>query len=184
MNEDLVIKNLNLIYKVLKDLKMLYLQEEYFDIGVIGLVKAAKGYDDSKDITFSTYAYTVIRNEILYNLKKTTSNKRKANYNTISLNQVLASDGEKDFTLEDVIPSDTDIEEELIKKEELEQLYAALFKLNDKEFKVITYLYGLLGTTELTQKEIAKRFNISQTSIARYKNRAIHRLRYFMEKRR
>lgn len=39
--------------------------EDIFQIGCIGLIKAGKTFDESKNIKFSTYATTCIKQEIL-----------------------------------------------------------------------------------------------------------------------
>lgn len=43
--------------------------DDYFQIGVIGLINASKQYNKNIKITFLTYAYICIRNEILKYIK-------------------------------------------------------------------------------------------------------------------
>ena len=65
MTNDLFIKYEKIIYYVLRKLNLYNERDTYYDIGLIGLVKAGNTYDSSKGFEFSTYAYSVIRSEIL-----------------------------------------------------------------------------------------------------------------------
>jgi|14_taG_2_1085336.scaffolds.fasta_scaffold41750_2 RNA polymerase sporulation-specific sigma factor len=44
--------------------------DDLISVGSIGLLKAVRGFDDGRGIQFSTYATTIIRNEIYRELKK------------------------------------------------------------------------------------------------------------------
>lgn len=52
MNDELVLNNLNLIYYVMHKNGFGHKLEEYYDVGLIGLVKAARDYDPSKRCSF------------------------------------------------------------------------------------------------------------------------------------
>ena len=119
MKENLILDNIKLIYYVLKKLHLSGESDEYFDIGMIGLCKAADTYDTDKKIAFTTYAYKCITTQILYEIKSRNSNKSKINYNTISLSKPLATDGDRDILLEDVLANDINIEEVICYKETL-----------------------------------------------------------------
>ena len=74
--QQLVENNLGLVYKVLDDCGIgvatgIYAREDLFQIGSIGLCKAAAGYQPGK-AAFATYAYVCIRNEIYDALKYST----------------------------------------------------------------------------------------------------------------
>ena len=73
MTED----NLNLIYFVLKQLNMYNKDgiDEYFDVGMLGLVKGLKTYSESKGAV-STYLVKCIRNEIGIELRNQRADKR------------------------------------------------------------------------------------------------------------
>ena len=45
---DLVLENVNLIYHILKKMNLYQEKEYYYEIGLMGLVKAASVYDPSK----------------------------------------------------------------------------------------------------------------------------------------
>ena len=65
MNNKLVLDNEKLVYLVIKDLKLWNSIEDYYDVGMIGLVKASNTWNINRETKFSTYAYNVIKNEIL-----------------------------------------------------------------------------------------------------------------------
>lgn len=65
-NEDKVLKNSNLIRKVIEDKFSVYHEwyDDMFQEGIIGLIRAVARYDSKKPAQFSTYAYMCIKNEI------------------------------------------------------------------------------------------------------------------------
>ena len=61
----LVTENINLIYLVMKRFRNRGVErEDLFQIGAVGLTKAAQRFDESKGFTFSTYAVPLIIGEI------------------------------------------------------------------------------------------------------------------------
>ena len=180
MKENLILDNIKLIYYVLKKLHLSGESDEYFDIGMIGLCKAADTYDTDKKIAFTTYAYKCITTQILYEIKSRNSNKSKINYNTISLSKPLATDGDRDILLEDVLANDINIEEEICYKETLEELDKYIDKLPPREKVVLIYHYGLNGVRKHTQCEIADILKISQPQVSRSIKKGIKMLRETM----
>ena len=177
MRDDLILDNLNLIYFVLKQLGLYEQRDNYYDLGLIGLVRAANEYDETKGYTFTTYAATCIRNEILRDIRHNQSDKRKANLNTISLEVVVNSDAGKDTLLIDSIPSDFDMEEYIIQREDMLALHKAFKMLDAKEQLLIKRYYG---PSKVTQVEIAKEFKTTQTAISRKLKSIIHKIRDLM----
>ena len=54
--------------------------------------------------------------------------------------------------------------------------------LNDREKEIIIYRYGLYDNDEITQKEIAKKLNISRSYVSRIEKRALTKiLREFLK---
>lgn len=70
--DELIINNLNLIKFVINKMRIYSKNdyEDYYQVAVIGLINAVKSYDPSLKITFSTFAYVCIKNEILKYIKK------------------------------------------------------------------------------------------------------------------
>ena len=148
--------------------------EDLVSIGSIGLIKGINTYKRGKNIKLATYCSRCIDNEILMYLRK--NKKTKAD---ISFEESLSFDSDgNELHLEDILGTEKDIvtkplEEAYNKKllkEELEKL--------DKRDKEIMYLrYGLNGQDELTQKEVAKKLNISQSYISRIEKKVIKKLK-------
>lgn len=178
--EQLIIENEKLVYMVIKKLKIYNQLEDYYDVGILGLIKAADTYDKTKGYAFSTYAVKCIENEIKQEIRRTNQCKNKANLNCVSLN-VIIKEEYKSIELGDLIPSDIDIEQELIDKNNIFMLNNALKKLSDKEQLIINICYGLNGFNKCTQRQIEKKLKISQAQISRIKNKAINKLKKYME---
>ena len=77
-------QNHNLIYAVLKNNG--WSIDEYYGIAAIGLCKAASNYDKRRGVAFTTYAYSVIRNSVLDDIKRQRAYKRSA-YKTVCLDE-------------------------------------------------------------------------------------------------
>lgn len=180
--DDLILDNVNLIYYVLKKMNLYKNADEYYDICMIGLIKAANTFDESKGYTFSTYGISCIKSELLGYLRRQNSSKRKANYNTVSLEMSVykESDG-KEITLLDTLPSNDNVEEEIIDNEEKELLIEALSILDDKELLVISYMFGINGYDEIKQKDIATILGMQQGSVSRIGKRAINKMKYYLK---
>ena len=100
--ERLVVENMGLVYFNLKKLEMLqnYLDyEDMVSIGMIGLIKAAITFDESKKFAFSSYASKCIKNEILMLYRK-----EKKHENDISFNEPIVNQSVKqELTYESII---------------------------------------------------------------------------------
>ena len=148
--------------------------EDLVSIGSIGLIKGVNTYKLDKNIKLATYASRCIDNEILMFLRK---NKRRKG--EVSFEDSLSYDAEgNELHLEDILGTDEDIvtrglEEELEKK----LLYSEIKNLKDRDKKIMIMRYGLYGTKEYTQKEVASMMNISQSYISRIEKKIIARLK-------
>ena len=82
------------------------------------------------------------------------------------------------LTLIDVIADNSDIAEEIDTKIKLEKLKVILSGcLDPREKAIIEMRYGLGGRPELTQRDIAKRLNISRSYVSRIEKSALEKLR-------
>ena len=152
--------------------------EDLVSIGSIGLIKGINTYKPDKNIKLATYASRCIENEILMFLRK---NKRR---NTeISFEDSINFDGEgNELHLEDVFGTDP----ELIPKayeEKIDKiiLLKEIEKLNDRDREIIKMRYGLMGSEEYTQKEVADMLGISQSYISRIEKKTIKKLQNLMK---
>ena len=174
--DKLILDNENLIYYVIKNSNIYGEAEELYSYGMIGLVKAANGFDDSKNMSFSSYAYSCIRNEIYMYFRQI----KRQPQNPISLSQSIEC-RDDNLCIEDLIPDDTNLEEDLIHNDMIDKLYDSINKLDDKEKFIIKHLYHLDEDDLLTQRDLAKILNTSQVQISRIKKRSINKLKKLMK---
>ena len=148
--------------------------EDLISIGTIGLIKAINTFRSDKNIKLATYASRCIENEILMFLRKNSSQRTE-----VSFDEPLNTDWDgKELLLSDVLGTDSDVVMRPIEADVDRQMLAdAVAKLNPRERDIITMRFGLGGSKELTQKEVADRLGISQSYISRLEKRIILRLR-------
>lgn len=172
----LIERNMRLVAHVVK--KYQGLDEDLDDlisVGTIGLIKAVSTFDTSKSVRLSTYAARCIDNELLMFLRQ-----RKKKTREVSLYDPIGTDKEgNEISLLDIIETiPFDVVEHYTINEDILLLSRFLnSSLTDKEYEVIKLRYGLFGEEELTQREIAKRLNISRSYVSRIEKNAILKLR-------
>ena len=169
MNE-LILNNLNLVHFVIKKMNIKigndFDYDDLYQVGVIGLIYASKNYDENKHITFSTFSFVCIKNEILKFIYKG------------SYNDSLQVEIRDDVVLEDTIRDENvNIEEEIIFNENNQELHYILNNyLNESERKIIKMLYGI-DSKVYKQNEISEIFNIPQYKVSRIKIRLLKRIK-------
>lgn len=148
--------------------------EDLISIGTIGLIKAINTFRTDKNIKLATYASRCIENEILMYLRKNNGSRVE-----VSFDEPLSTDWDgKELLLSDVLGTDSDVVMRPIEADVDRQMLAdAVAKLSPRERDIITMRFGLGGSKELTQKEVADRLGISQSYISRLEKRIILRLR-------
>lgn len=159
--EKLYMDNINLAYKLAweyyQNFKGYLELSELKSVSLLGLMKAVKSFNPEYNSAFSTYSYTVIRNEILMYVRSS----QRWN-NTISLETPIHESDENCLTLADTISDNFDIEEIVHNKIHLTKLYDELNGLNPRYKKIICYrLQGL------TMATIGKKLKLSQPQISR-----------------
>ena len=172
MNEEqqkIVLDNQKLVYHVIKQLHLYHKLEDYIDVGIIGLCKAAQTFKPENNSKFSTYACICIRNNILMEIR---NEKRQCDAYAMSFSSIISSSKDKDLTLEDTL-SDYELENDILNKEELISLITSIERL-DKKDKMIIDLYFYQNKT---QKQIAQILNMSQANASRRIQRALNNLR-------
>ena len=149
-------------------------QDDLISIGTIGLIKAVSSFNSDKGIRLATYAARCIENEIFMhfrNLKKSAQD--------VYISEPIDTDKEGNaLTLIDIIADETDVAEEIDTKLKLQKLKVLLSGfLTERELLIIKMRYGLDGSQELTQKEIAKKLNISRSYVSRIEKATLEKLR-------
>lgn len=183
-----ILDNIPLIHKVIKDLHIYYETEdeyqEYYDYGLEGLIIAADKYDSSK-YKPSTFFYKCIKNMVLRLVYKKKLAKNKNEFGKdISLNKIIANEGENELLLGDILEDhNINIEEQIEKKLEIEKLLMAVNKLkNEKDKLVIKMYYGIDGFVPIKMSEIAIKMGVTKTMVWTRITRARRKLREYLEK--
>lgn len=180
--QQLVIENENLVYYTIKKLGIYKHIDEFYDLGMVALVRAAQTFDEKSGYSFSNYAINCIKHE-LYSYGRKQRNNRW--HNMISLDNVVNDDK---TTVLELIADDVNIEEYIIRKELYKELYKNIKKLSTVEQLVINCSYGLNGYTKMSQHDIKillkrnykMRCN-SQAYVSRIKGRAIKKLKKYLK---
>ncbi|MDR5586847.1 MULTISPECIES: RNA polymerase sporulation sigma factor SigE [Clostridium] len=148
--------------------------EDLISVGTIGLIKAVNTFNPEKKIKLATYASRCIENEILMYLRR--NSKIKAE---ISFYEPLNIDWDgNELLLSDILGTENDEVYNLIEDEVDKQLLLMALKiLNDREKEIVRLRFGLNGTREKTQKEVADMLGISQSYISRLEKKIIRRLK-------
>ena len=173
--DDLITHNLRLVVYLAKKYENSGVPaEDMISIGTIGLIKAVNTFTPERSIKLATYASRCIENEILMYLRKNNGSRVE-----VSFDEPLSTDWDgKELLLSDVLGTDSDVVMRPIEADVDRQMLAdAVAKLNPRERDIITMRFGLGGSKELTQKEVADRLGISQSYISRLEKRIILRLR-------
>lgn len=149
-------------------------QEDLISIGTIGLIKAVATFKPQKGSRLATYAARCIENEILMHFR----NKKKTAQDVLISDPIDTDKDGNTLTLIDVIADDTDITDDLDVKIRLEQLRRVIKnRLDNREKLIITMRYGLGGTKEYTQREIAGKLKISRSYVSRIEKSALEKLK-------
>ena len=175
----LIEHNLRLVAHIVKKFESKGNTDDLISIGTIGLIKGIDSYRPQKKVKLTTYAAKCAENEILMYFR---SNKKYNN--NISLNDVIGHDKDGgDITLIDVLKEETESPIKTIEyNDNIAHLSKYLTVLNKRELEIIKMRYGLLNTSEKTQKEIAKKLGISRSYVSRIEKRAlIKMLREFIK---
>src|SRR5574344_300509 len=148
--------------------------DDLISVGSIGLIKAVNSFKLEKNIKLATYASRCIENEILMHLRKTSKLKAE-----VSLDEPLTVDGDgNELVLGDILSVESDsVTTGLEKNTEKKLLWNCIQKLGAKEREIMTLRFGLAGTNEMTQKEVADSLGISQSYISRIEKKIVGKLK-------
>lgn len=152
--KDLVVKISRCYFIVDGDL------EDLIQEGMIGLYKAIKNFNVSKDASFKTFAVLCIKHQIQTAIKKSNANKNKALSSAISLQEFSGENSNDNFLPVELIFDETP-DEKVSDKEQFFILKSKIKQtLSPMEYKVLTYyLQGY------TYKEISQALDVTSKSI-------------------
>lgn len=151
--------------------------DDFYQIGCLALIRAARDFDESKGYTFSTFAVTYITNEIYNFVTREKFFQRDKEEKQYSQVQMLSLDkdylpsndtGDKNMNFHEILSSGDDTED-VIEKIALRE---SLKKLNPIEHEIITLRYF----KDFPQKDIAKKLNFSQAYISKLEKKTISKI--------
>ena len=149
-------------------------QDDLISIGTIGLIKAINTFKPDKKIRLATYAARCIENEILMQFR----NIKKTSHDVYISDPIDTDKNGNVLTLIDIIADESNIEDEIDTKLKIQRLREVFDStLEGREKQIINMRYGLNGETQLTQREIAKKLNISRSYVSRIETAALNKLR-------
>ena len=174
--EILINRNMRLVAHVIKKYQSPdYEMEDLLSVGTIGLIKAVNTFDPNKGSRLATYAAKCVENEILMLFRAGKKFSREVSiYDPIGTDK----DGETVSLLDILEAEGKEALEQVILKQDIRTLYEAYEQnLKDTEKTVIRMRYGLFGSREHTQREIAYEMGISRSYVSRIEKRAIEKLK-------
>lgn len=174
--EILINRNMRLVAHVIKKYQSPdYEMEDLLSVGTIGLIKAVNTFDSNKGSRLATYAAKCVENEILMLFRAGKKFSREISiYDPIGTDK----DGETVSLLDILEAEGKEALEQVILKQDIRMLYEAYEQnLKDTEKTVIRMRYGLFGSREHTQREIADEMGISRSYVSRIEKRAIEKLK-------
>lgn len=149
--------------------------EDLISTGTIGLIKAIDTFDDQKGKKLVSYASKCIENELLMMLRQEKKRARE-----VSIYEPIGTDREgNEIILMDVISSSgANILDNIITNQDIRMLPGCIkYKLSDREKKILSLRYGLMGQKPHTQKEVADIIGISRSYVSRIEKRALNKLK-------
>lgn len=178
----LIERNLRLVAHIAKKYENSKdLQEDLISIGTIGLIKAVDSYKQNYKTKLATYASRCIENEILMHLR---TNKKTSL--DVSLNETIGIDKDgSEIVLGDILSSNQEEFIDIVDRNDTIDKFKTYFNILDgREKDTLIMRYGLNNTKKYTQKEIAKKLNISRSYVSRLEKRALIKLlrEYMKEK--
>lgn len=177
--EILVKHNLRLVAHIAKKYSNYGDNDELISIGSIGLIKAIESFNHEKGTALATYASRCIENEILMTMR--TSKKHRSN---VSLNEPIGVDKDgNELMIMDMLCDDHSVIEDVENNIMMEKLLNITRSvLTDREFEIVRYRYGLGGYPALTQREVAKKFDISRSYVSRIEKKALEKIKQSVNK--
>jgi len=172
--DKLVEHNLRLVVHVIKKYYANCVdQEELISVGTIGLIKAINTFNVDKGAKLATYAARCVDNEILMhfrNLKKTQQD--------VSMNEPIDTNNEGNpLTLEDVISVADTVLDDIDKRMKIEKLYELISRMPEgREKNILIMRYGLMNRDPHTQRQVAKKLDISRSYVSRIEKKVLTQL--------
>ena len=154
--EQMILSNQGIVFSVMKNLSIPLTDEDMFQTGIIGLLKAINTFDTSKGYQFSTYAFPIVRNELLMAFRKS----KRSVVAAFSLDDNADIGNGESVPYAEMIADGKDYEENVVNSMLAQQIFE---RLESREKHIFTMLF----VESRTQSEISKALGISQSYVSR-----------------
>ncbi len=153
--------------------------------GNIGMIQAAKNFDETKNTRFVNFAAKYIKQAIEKAIKEQNIAINETNQKdlilkskTISIDQSLPIGKNNGFTLQSVIENNNSPHADAHLTQQLlhNKIKDGIKVLNEREQTVIVYLYGLKGDKPMTMAEVGNMLKLKRERIRQIRNKAIRKL--------
>lgn len=130
----------------------------------VAFIDAIDTFDYTRNISFSTYAYNHIHMKLLHFFQ---SENRKKKAIVISLSEMIKEYDKKklDFDIADSYNLSEDVDNILDAENRRKLIFSKFRHLTEKEQNVIVLYFGLFGNKPTSCPKIAKKLDVSQSSI-------------------
>lgn len=154
--EQMLLSNHCIVFSVMKNLSIPLTDEDMFQTGIVGLLKAISTFDASKGYQFSTYAFPIVRNELLMAFRKS----KKSVMVAFSLDDNADIGNGESVPYAEMIADGKDYEENVVNSMLAQQIFE---RLESREKHIFTMFF----MENRTQSEISKALGISQSYVSR-----------------
>jgi RNA polymerase sporulation-specific sigma factor len=154
--EQMILANYGIVFSVMQNLSIPVNDEDMFQTGIVGLLKAINTFDSSKGYNFSTYAFTVVRNELLMSFRKSKKSVRAA----FSLDDNVDIGNGESVPYAELMADGRDHEKDVINSMLVQQIFGTL---NFREKRIFIMFF----VENKTQCEISKEMKLSQSYVSR-----------------
>lgn len=154
--EQMILSNHGIVFSVMKNLGIHLTDEDMFQTGIIGLLKAINTFDASKGYQFSTYAFSIVRNELLMEFRKS----KRSVMAAFSLDDNADIGNGESVPYAEMIADGKDYEENVVNSMLTQQIFE---RLESREKHIFTMFF----VESRTQSEISKALGISQSYVSR-----------------
>lgn len=157
-----------LVYKVVSSFTLSrgMSKKDYISFAEIGLMKAIKSFDTTRDSSLCSYAVTCIHHEIASCI-----NRYDSGITTISIDGFVKNRTDEDgYDMGNFIPSNEP--EPMDKEDGVQQIEHAIRVLTPKEREVFVHKHGVLGYQEMKLKEIAAMRGVGHEAVRKMLKKA------------
>ena len=155
--EEIYLRNQNLVYKFATNYKLLN-DEDMMQNLRMAMFRAIKNFDPSKGFALSTYVYIALFHEYKYSF-------RDKNLKIDYASNIVSDENGKQSDIFDFIPDNKNIDiDEQLNKQEIFTIINNYVNTLEKEYKNMFNDYYF---NNIKQKELAKKYNLTQSQVSR-----------------